>query len=83
MDRKYKRAREELGIPLHEVLDRINKDLAETNTRMTTTCLFRIEEDIRKRRDVKSAVALKYYNRIYEHWERQQKLKAIDEKYGG
>ncbi len=83
MDYKYKRAREELKISLGQLVNWINEDLAELGKTISIHQLFRIEEGLRKRYDVRTMIAEKYYHRIYSRWKKEQQIKEVDEKYGG
>ena len=83
MDYKYKRAREELGISLDQLVGWINEELAEVGQTISRSGLFRIEEGIREKYDIKTIVATKWYKMIFSRWEREQKVKEINERYGG
>lgn len=83
MERKYKDAREKLGITLQEIADRVNEDLGPDKRQLTLPTLFRMEEGLRQRMDDRYYAAMKYYRRIYAHYKRQQDIQAINEKYGG
>jgi hypothetical protein len=83
IDSKYKRAREELGITLKVLAGWINEDLAMVNQHISVVSLFEIEQNHRKKYDIKFTVAMKYYGKIFAKWERDRKIKEIDQKYGG
>lgn len=83
MEYKYKKAREDLGISLRELVSWINDDLREHGKQVTITQLYRIEEGLRKRYDIITMVAEKYYRKIYSRWEKDKQIEELDKKYGG
>lgn len=83
MDIKYKQAREKLKISLKQMVSWINDDLAEVNQNITVPVLFRIEEGIRRKHDIKTVVSEKWYKRLVGKLEYEKKVKEIYEKYGG